>query len=56
MSQISFTVDSEFDRQTHLSLITSPRNRTILPFSKPTAMKLRFSWTVKHVTYKNQHS
>jgi len=30
--------------------MTSPRNRTMQPFSKPTAMKLRFSWTDRHVT------
>ena len=40
----------------YLSFMTSPRNNTMLPISKPTAMKLRFSWTAKQVTWKMKKS
>ena len=38
-------------QDTYLSDLTSPLNRTTLPFSNPIAIQLRFSWTAKQVTY-----
>ena len=35
----------------HLSRVTSPLKSTTAPFSNPTAIRLRFSCTVKHVTW-----
>ena len=39
-------------RFTHLSRVTSPRNKTTEPHSKPTAIRLRFSWTERHDTWR----